>query len=213
RQAIEAYTIGLADEAVAAQKEAVALLRKLGDPVQLGIGLRWLSRVYWWAGARKKAEAACSEAIAVLSDAESDGRSASPGVEDQRALALALALSNQAQLLFLAGRSADTIAVGERAVAMARELDDPGLLSHALNNVGAAAWDIGRADARALLDESLQVALDAREFDHAIRAYVNIAWHLADDLRLDESERVLDAAIELAEEAEHIGFLRYMHVM
>ena len=200
RQAIEAYTIGLADEAVSAQKEAVALLRKLGDPVQLGIGLRWLSRVYWWAGARPRAEAVGAEAIAVLSDSGD-------------APALAWALTNQAQLYFLAGRSVETIEVGERAVAMARELDDPGLLSHALNNVGAAAWDLGRGDARALLDESLQVALDAREFDHAIRAYVNIAWHLADDLRLDESERVLDAAIELAEEAEHIGFLRYMHVM
>jgi DNA-binding CsgD family transcriptional regulator/tetratricopeptide (TPR) repeat protein len=211
RQAIEAYTIGLADEAVSAQEEAVALLRKLGDPVQLGIGLRWLSRVYWWSGARKKAEGACAEAIAVLSDAVSDGRSASSRVEDQQALAWAL--SNQAQLHFLAGHSAATLEIGERAVAMARELDDPGLLSHALNNVGAAAWDSGRGDARELLDESLRVALNAREFDHAIRAYVNIAWHLADDLRLDESERVLDAAIELAEEAEHLGFLRYMHMM
>ena len=135
-----------------------------------------------------------------------------PGDRD-RDLALAWALSNQAQLLVLAGRAAEAIAVGERAVAMARELDDPGVLSHALDTVGTAAWDLGRGDGPALLDESLRVALDAGEVEHACRAYVNIAWHLADDLRLDEADRVLDRSIELAEEAEFLGFLRYMHVM
>ena len=207
RHAIETYTIGLADDAVAAQQDAVALLRQLGDRTRLGIGLRWLSRIYWWAGARPKAEASGAGAIAVLSEATANAR------DRDRALALAWALSNQAQLLVLAGRAAEAIAVGERAVAMARELDDPGVLSHALDTVGTAAWDLGRGDGPALLDESLRVALDAGEVEHACRAYVNIAWHLADDLRLDEADRVLDRSIELAEEAEFLGFLRYMHVM
>ena len=198
--AIEGYTLGLADLAVAAQQEAVRLRRQLGDPRMLGAALRWLSRIHWWAGERDGAETAGAEAVEVLRDA--GDRSA-----------LALALSNQSQLHALAGRTRDSIAVGEPAVAMARELSDASTLSHALNNVGFSYWDEGRSDlGRALLDESLTVALKAREIDHACRAYVNIAWHLIDDLRLDEADRVLDDAIELAEEAEFLGFLRYMHL-
>ena len=128
-------------------------------------------------------------------------------------VALAWALSNQSQLHALAGRSADAIEVGERAISMARGMADPGLLSHALNNVGFACWDAGEQRGRALLEESLRVALDSGEVEHACRAYVNIVWQLIGDLSLDEADRVLDASIELAEEAEHLGFLRYMHVM
>jgi DNA-binding CsgD family transcriptional regulator/tetratricopeptide (TPR) repeat protein/energy-coupling factor transporter ATP-binding protein EcfA2 len=197
--AVECYTLGLADLAVAAQEDAVQLRRGIGDPRALGVGLRWLSRIYWWAGARPAAEASAAEAIEIL-----DG----PG--DQHALALAL--SNQSQLYALAGRRRESISVGERAVAMAREIGDPGLLSHALNNVGFAYWDEGDASGRALLAESLAVALEAHEVEHACRAYVNIVWHLIDELRLDEAGRLLVEAIELAEEAEFLGFLRYMHV-
>ena len=44
-----------------------------------------------------------------------------------------------------------------RAVAMARDLGDTGLLSHALNNIGVAYWVTGQPRGRAMLDESLAV--------------------------------------------------------
>jgi DNA-binding CsgD family transcriptional regulator len=156
--------------------------------------------MYWWAGYRRQAETSAAEAIEVL-EATGDRP------------ALAAALSNQSQLYALAGRAADCIPVGQRAVALARDVGAAGILSHALNNLGFAHWDRGRSDeGRALLDESLAVALGAREVEHACRAYVNIVWHLVDDLRLDEAGRILQQAVELAEEAEFLGFLRYMHV-
>jgi DNA-binding CsgD family transcriptional regulator len=197
---VECYTIGLAEVAVKAQEDAVRLRRELGDPLTLGVALRWLSRAYWWAGARPAAEASGAEAIRILD-----------GTGDQKALALAL--SNQAQLHVLAGRSAQAITVGERAVAMARELTDPGLLSHALNNVGFAYWHQGQPQGRAILKESLAVALDAQEVEHACRAYVNIVWNLIEDLQLDEAGQLLPEAIELADHAEFLGFLRYLHVI
>jgi DNA-binding CsgD family transcriptional regulator/tetratricopeptide (TPR) repeat protein len=197
--AIECYTVGLADLAVHAQAEAVQLRRRLGDPVAIGLSLRWLSRMYWWAGARPEAEARGVEAIEVLE-----------GAGDRRALALAL--SNQSQLHVLAGRSSEAIAVGERAVAMARDVGDAGLLSHALNNVGFGYWDQGDPRGRPLLEESLAVALDAGEVDHACRAYVTISWHLNDELAFEEARRILRDAIDLADEAEFLGFLRYLHL-
>ncbi|MEV0284591.1 MULTISPECIES: AAA family ATPase [unclassified Kribbella] len=197
--AVECYTVGSADLAVHAEEEAVALRRELGDPRKLGLSLRWLSRVQWWAGDRASAEVSGADAIAVLEHAG-----------DRRALALAL--SNQSQLHMLAGHWTDCVNVGLRAVAMARDIGDAGLLSHALNNVGTALWDHGRPEGQGLLEESLAVALAANEFEHACRAYVNIIWHLMDVLALAEAEHLLEDAICLAGDAEFHGFLRYLQV-
>jgi DNA-binding CsgD family transcriptional regulator len=197
--AVECFTVGLTDLAVRAQEDAVRLRRTLGDARALGLGLRWLSRMQWWAGACAKAETSGAEAIEVLETAG-----------DERALAFAL--SNESQLHMLAGRRGDSIAVGQRAVAMARDLGDAALLSHALNNVGTALSDDGHPEGQAMLDESLAVALDAGEIEHACRAYVNIVWHLMDVVRFTEAERILEDGIDLADEAEFHGFVRYLQV-
>jgi DNA-binding CsgD family transcriptional regulator/tetratricopeptide (TPR) repeat protein len=197
--AIECHTIGLSESARAAQDEAVRLRRAIGDAARLGLSLRWLSRIQWWGGDRAAAENSAAEAIAVLESAD-----------DPRALALAL--SNQSQLHMLAGRRAECIAIGRRAVAMARTLDDAGLSSHALNNVGTALWDGGAPEGRTMLEESLAVALAAGEAEHACRAYVNVVWHLIDELSFAEADRILDDAIELADEAEFVGFHRYLQL-
>ena len=196
---VECHTVGFAELAVSAQEDAVRLRRTLGDPRKLGLSLRWLSRLHWWAGSRPQAEASAAEATEVL---ESAG--------DQRALALAL--SNHSQLHMLAGRRAECVVIGRRAVAMARDLGDAALLSHALNNVGTALWDDGNPEGQAILAESLAVALDAGEVEHACRAYVNIVWHLIDVLRFAEAKRLIEDAIDLADEAEFVGFRRYLQV-
>jgi DNA-binding CsgD family transcriptional regulator/tetratricopeptide (TPR) repeat protein len=195
--AVECHTVGRTDVGVPALEEAVRLRRTLGDPRKLGLSLRWLSRIHWWAGSRAAAETCGAEAIEVL---ESAG--------DRQALALAL--SNQSQLHMLAGRRAECVAIGRRAVAMAREVGDAAVLSHALNNVGTALWDSGAPEGGTMLEDSLSVALDAGEVEHACRAYVNIVWHLLDVLRFAEADRILDDAIELAEDAEFDGFRRYL---
>jgi DNA-binding CsgD family transcriptional regulator/energy-coupling factor transporter ATP-binding protein EcfA2 len=197
--AVECHTVGLSDVGVPALEDAVRLRRTLGDPRKLGLSLRWLSRIHWWAGSRAPAEAAAAEAMEVLESAGDDR-------------ALALALSNQSQLYMLAGRHAECIAVGQRAVAMARELGDAALLSHALNNVGTSLWDESAPEGRAILEESLSIALEAGEAEHACRAYTNVVWHLLDELKFAEAEQILEDAIDLADEAEFDGFRRYLQV-
>ena len=197
--AVECHTVGLSDVGVPAQEEAVRLRRTLDDPRKLGLSLRWLSRIRWWAGSRAQAEASGAEAIEVL---ESAG--------DQRALALAL--SNQSQLHMLAGRRPDCIAIGRRAVAMARDVGDVAVLSPALDNLGTALWDDGMPKGQTMMEENLSVALEAGEVEHACRAYVNMVWHLMDILGFTEADRILDDALELAEEAEFDGFRRYLQL-
>jgi putative flavoprotein involved in K+ transport len=62
------------------------------------------------------------------------------------------------------------------------------------------------------MDEGLRIALDAGDVEDACRAYVNIVWELLGRYRLDGAERYLAAAVRLAEDAEFLAFLSYMHV-
>ncbi|WLW57100.1 helix-turn-helix transcriptional regulator [Streptomyces sp. YU58] len=199
RYAVESYTIADSAAAVAAQRDAVTLRRSLGDVLALGADLRWLSRIHWWAGDADQAEEAAREAVAVLEHAGDDRL-------------LALAVSNTAQLRMLSDRYAEAVEHGERAIALARKAGDAAILSHALNNVGTARWRAGDADGRLQVQESLDVALAAGEVEHACRSYANLIWNLLDHLRYDEADTFLRPAMELADRAEHLGFLTYLHV-
>ncbi|MFF4054531.1 ATP-binding protein [Streptomyces sp. NPDC001668] len=199
RYAVESYTIADSAAAVAAEREAVALRRALGDTLALGADLRWLSRIHWWAGNADQAQEAAREAVTVLEHAGDDRL-------------LALAVSNTAQLRMLSERYAEAVEHGERAITLARKADDPAILAHALNNVGTARWRSGDPGGRRQLEESLDVALAAGEVEHACRSYANIIWTLLDNLRYDEADAYLPPAMELADRAEHLGFLNYLHV-
>jgi DNA-binding CsgD family transcriptional regulator/tetratricopeptide (TPR) repeat protein len=197
--AIECYTIGAIDKAVEAGRRAVEENRSLEDPRPLGSSLRWLSRIWWMAGNRVKAEQAGQEAISVLERA-GDNR------------LLALALSNESQLCALAYRFAESIEYGERAATLAREVGDAAVTAHALTNIGISRWVLGDPAGQPLLDEALRVALEAGDVEDACRAYVNLVWILLDWFRLDEAERYLTAAMKLAEDSEFFGILSYMQV-
>jgi DNA-binding NarL/FixJ family response regulator len=197
--AIECYTIGVAEKAAAAQRQAVDLNRTRGDLPALGSSLRWLSRMQWWAGNRSGAELAGREAVDVLERAT-----------DTRLLALAL--SNQSQLCMLAHRLSESIAYGERAVALARQVNDAAIISHALANIGSAQSSLGDPAGQRTLDEALRVALEAGDVEDASRASANIVWNLLDWFRLDEAESYLTPGVKLAEEAEFLGFLSYMRL-
>ncbi|NUS76132.1 MAG: helix-turn-helix transcriptional regulator, partial [Streptomyces sp.] len=125
---------------------------------------------------------------------------------------LALAVSNTAQLRMLSDRYTEAVEHGERAIALARKADDAAILSHALNNVGTARWRGGDPGGRRQLEESLEVALAAGEVEHACRSYANLIWTLLDNLQYDEADRFLLPAMDLADRAEHLGFLNYLHV-
>ncbi len=207
RYAVECYINGEDRPSLAAQRAAVELRRALGEPGALSASLRWLSRLEWWSGNRPAAVDAARKASAVL-----DGCGASEDDGGRLARLCAMAYSAQSQLYALAGRSPEAIEVGERAIRLARETGDAGILSHALNNVGMARWNQQDPRGRAALEESLRIALAAGETEHACRAYVNIIWNLLEEARFAEAERYLTAGMDLADRAEHQMFLSYMYM-
>jgi DNA-binding CsgD family transcriptional regulator/tetratricopeptide (TPR) repeat protein len=207
--AIECYTIDLPPaQALAAQRRA-AELRRDGDRRDHAVSLRWLSRICWWAGDPAGAEAAAAEAIAVATElVGASGEAGAGGAGDSELLAMAL--SNQAQLHALAGRDTECIAMAERAIALGH--DSAAVRSHALNNLGVALDRTDGPRAMSTLEESLRVALDGEEIEHACRARVNLIWCYLRRLRLEDARRHCLEGIELAERSEFLMFSRYLQV-
>ena len=162
-----------------------------GRPARLGADLRWLSRMAWWAGIgpppstparrrspcwRRPATAGCSPWPSATSPAAHAGLPAS-----------------------------DCVAVGERAVALARELGDAAILSHALLNVGSAR-QAARRSGGLVADGGEPAGRAGRRRGRA--RLPRLRHHhldLLDDLRLDDAERKLAEGMRLAEQSDHLG--------
>ncbi|MEZ4565364.1 MAG: AAA family ATPase [Thermomicrobiales bacterium] len=183
------------EEAIAARREALRIWRSLGDPLKEGDNLRWLSRLFWYAGLGAEAEEAANAALAVLEPLP-------PGPE------LAMAYSHLAQMRMLADDLDGTLQWGQRAIELAERLGETETLIHALANVGTARQNAGDAGGAEDLTRSLQLARSGGFIDHAARAMSNLAWDCLWSLRLDEANRWLEAAIDFANEHD-LDFYRW----
>ncbi|WP_433063118.1 ATP-binding protein [Dactylosporangium sp. CS-033363] len=194
---IEAYLAGLADDAVAARRSAVTLREAAGDRERLGEGLRWLSRLHWWAGSRQEAESAADRAVAVLA-ALPAGRQ------------LALAYSNRSQLDMLAGRLEAALHWAGQALALARELGDAEASTHALTNIGSARLQADDKGGRAELEEAFELAVAAGLEDHAARAIGNLATIGAEMRHHDRARQDLDRALAFVRDHELAGWVQHV---
>jgi tetratricopeptide (TPR) repeat protein len=163
----------------------------------VGEGLRWLSRLTWWAGRRKEAEAAAARAIAVLETLE-------PGHQ------LALAYSNQAQLDMLASRTEAALAWASRAKELAERLGDQETLTHALTNIGTARLTGGDLGGRADLEQAFEVAVAAGLDDHAARALVNLAGSTVEMRDYRHARSDLDRALAFVARHDLAGYAHYL---
>ncbi len=159
--AYECYLVGDIAVAAAGREAALVLWRRLGRHDREGDTLRWLSRLHWFLGHGKLARRHAQAAIDALEPLPA-------GTE------LAMAYSNAAQLAMLADDARAAVSWGERAIALAEELDATEILSHALNNVGTARIRAGDDAGWPLLERSLQSALAHDLEEHAGRAYANL---------------------------------------
>jgi DNA-binding CsgD family transcriptional regulator/tetratricopeptide (TPR) repeat protein len=194
---VEAYLSGLSAEAVAARRAAVELREAAGDTERVGEGLRWLSRLHWWDGNRREAEAAAARAIAVL-------ETLPPGHQ------LAMAYSNQAQLDMLAYREAAAMRWAGRAIELARRLGDQETLTHALTNIGSARLQDGDQRGRADLDQAFEVAVAAGLEDHAARALVNLATFQTEVRDYRHARQDLDRALAFVQAHDLAGYTQHL---
>lgn len=160
--AYECYVTSQIAEAIRVETEALDIWRQIQQPRQEGNNLRWLSRLHWFLGQQTQAERYSAEAIHLL-------ETLPPGAE------LAMAYSNRAQLHMVSDEVSETLRWGNQAIELAEKLDDPGVLSHALNNVGMADIMAGdREIGLAKLERSLRVAQTHELHEHVARVYSNL---------------------------------------
>ncbi|MER9677920.1 LuxR C-terminal-related transcriptional regulator [Mesorhizobium sp. M0184] len=197
KYAFECHLIGKIDEAIAAQDQARRLHQAQGNTAKEGDCLRWLSRFAYLLGDRMAADALGEQAVQLLETAPA-------GPE------LAMAYSNLSQLAMLAERLDDTLRLGNKAIALAEQLNRPDIVCHALNNVGSAEQWLDLANGRLHLARSLEIALEQNFQEHAARAFTNSACSEMNQLGFADARSFLDRGISYCVENDLVTWRDYM---
>jgi DNA-binding CsgD family transcriptional regulator len=197
--AYECYLTNQIKEAIIYTGKSLNLWNEKNDIEKIGNCMRFLSRFWWFDGNRKNAESFGEQAIEVL-DSQPSSRTK------------AMAFSNMSQLKMLSEQSVECIFWGEKAIAIARELDDEETLSHALNNVGSVQMRTQSSMPKGieLLQQSLAIALKNSYHDHAGRAYTNMGSNGVKMKDYVFAKKVLDEGIHYCEERDLDSWTSYM---
>ena len=197
--AYECYLTNRIKEAIVYLTRASQIWKEKGDIEKRGHTLWFLSRLWWFDGNRRQAETYAQQAIELLGDRPSSS-------------AKAMAFSNMSQLKMISEKTVECIFWGDKAIAIAKELDDQDTLCHALNNVGTVQMRIrgNKQKGIDLLEQSLRIALANGFQEHAARAYTNLA---SDGVRMKDyplAARTLEEGLRYCEERELGSWQTYM---
>jgi DNA-binding CsgD family transcriptional regulator len=179
----ECYLSGQVEKAVPLGEEALAYRRELGDKLNEGDSLRFLSHLLSFVGRPDEGEEACREAIALLEQLE-------PGPE------LAFAYGTLAQRCVNWDDVAGALEWGLRAHDLAERLGERAIALHALITISAAECRDGSAQSREKLERALQMVRDAGLEDHAGRVFLNLSWLALRQRRYADASGYIDAGLE-----------------
>jgi DNA-binding CsgD family transcriptional regulator len=179
RRSFACYLTDQNDAAVAAVTDALACRRQLGQRLEEGDALRWLSQVLWCPGRVAEAEEAAREAVTLL-------EALPPGRE------LAMAYANLGHTHSAAGRREAAVRWASRALELAERLDDAETAVHALVTIGESEFnDEGRK-----LEQALGRALRAGLAEQAGRAYLVLVGTAVSARRYGLATRYLQAGLD-----------------
>lgn len=197
--AYECYLTNRIKEAITYQEKALAIHKERSDARKTGGCMRFLSRIWWYGGNRREAENYADQAIKVLEHQPSSKEKA-------------MAFSNMSQLKMLSNQPDECIYWGEKAIAIAKELMDEEILSHALNNVGTVlvVMPASKQKGLDLLQQSLEIALKNSYHEHAARAYTNLGSTGVQINDLVFAEKILGEGIRYCEERDLDSWTAYM---
>ncbi len=197
--AYECYLSNQVKEAITFTEKVLKLWKDSADIVKTGDSLRFLSRLWWLNGNGNNAENFALQAIEVLKD-------------EPVSATKAMAFSNMSQLKMLSDEPAECFLWGEKAIAMAKELGNVEILSHAINNVGSLKMCIPSSEQEgiAMLQQSLEIALKNSYHEHAARAYTNLGSGAIKIKNYALAKRALQEGLEYCEERDLDSWKDYM---
>jgi DNA-binding CsgD family transcriptional regulator/tetratricopeptide (TPR) repeat protein len=197
--AYECYLINRTKEAIIYVGKSLKIWQEKKDTEQIGNCLRFLSRLWWFDGNRKQAEYFGQQAIELLDNQPSSR-------------VKAMAYSNMSQLKMLSGETDACLLWGEKAIAIAQELHDEEILSHALNNVGTVQMKLplSMQKGKELLQQSLSIALKNSYHEHVARAYTNLGSAGVVTKAYKIATKFLEEGINYCEERDLDSWTTYM---
>ena len=180
-----AYEAGLSlsidEDVIAARKRAVELWKELGRQERVGDNLRWLSRLHWYRGEPDKAQQYLEQAIEVLRQDKSETS--------------ALTFGLRAQFHMLRDEMGAAEKWGQKALKIAKSVDAPEVVAHALNTIGSARLFRGKIDGEDLLRKSLEISHRHGFHEQAARVYTNLSECLIELRQLEKAEQLIEEGI------------------
>ena len=183
----ECFLIDRYDLAIGARERALEIHRQSGDARREGVCLCALAKLHWCPGRTEQAERAGTLAVEVL-------EKLAPGPE------LADAYATRTLLFKDREDRANTLAWGQRAVALAERVGAPEIAIRSLNDLATIETLDGRPGGREKLERYLARARDANlEYDTA-RALIHIAWASTRRRDYRDVDRVFEEGMALCTE-------------
>ena len=161
--AYECYLTSKNKDAIIYTTKSLDLWKEKNDQEKIGNCLWFLSRLWWFEGKQEQAESYAVRAIEVLDKQPSSK-------------AKAMAYSNMSKLKMSMDLTAESVLWGEKAIAIAQEVDDQETVSSALNSIGSSLMldELTLHKGIGLIQQSLEIALKNSYHEHAARAYTSL---------------------------------------
>ncbi len=185
----ECFLTGQVQESINAAEAVIRILKQNPAPEREGEIYRRLSRILWYDCQDEKGEEALDKAIEIL-EALPPGRQ------------LAMAYSNKSQTYSIREDYDNTLSWGNKALALARKLNDPEIEAHALNNIGCCKMSAGDKSGETALLKSLNISLEHDFFEHATRAYVNLGSINLQQRNLPAADKYFSKGLEFGNEKD-----------
>lgn len=187
---------GLAAKALSAARRAIELHLTTGDRRRMGAGLCLLADTHADLGQGHEAEAASARAVATLSTLPLTSE-------------LARAYAQRARLAMFDYRAEESIAWGERAIDLARRLDDNEVLANALITVGDVRWHLPPYEPTQL-EEGLELALAHGLSAAAARGFINLAEGHTNLRQYAQAESYFERGLAFCESRDLIVSANYL---
>jgi DNA-binding CsgD family transcriptional regulator/tetratricopeptide (TPR) repeat protein len=188
--------LGLVDrweDAAAARTTSVELWRELGVPLRVGDGLRKLSVVMWRLARGDEVARLMLEARQVLEPL---------GPTEELAWLYALGVDE--------GDVDEVAATYDRSVQIARDLNTPAVLAHALSGVGFVEA-CRQGDYETPMREAIRISLAHGFQQEAGRSYANFTEYLHADLRFDEADPLVREGLRYCDEHDVATYGNCLH--
>ncbi len=185
----ECFLTGQIQESIKAAEAVIRILKQYPDSKREGEIYRRLSRILWYDCQDEKGEEALNKAIEIL-------ETLPPGRQ------LAMAYSNKSQTYSIREEYDNTLSWGNKALALARKLNDHEIEAHALNNIGCCKLSAGEKSGETALLKSLEISLKNDFYEHATRAYVNLGSIHLQQRNLFAADKYFSAGLEYGNEKD-----------